>query len=205
MIERLAIFGGTGDLTARYLLPALGSLRTCGQLPSQFRLTGAGREDWDDDEFRRWASSQLDRHAGHLPADARQAVVSAASYRRADVGDPASVAAVIAGDGPVAAYLSLPPAVFPATVSALHQAGLPDGSRIVVEKPFGEDLPSAVELNRLLDEVVPEQAVFRVDHFLAMTTVQNLLGSRLANRVLEPIWNSAHIAEIEIEIGRAHV
>ena len=73
-------------------------------------------------------------------------------------------------------------------MSALHDAGLPPGSRIVLEKPFGEDLASAVELNRLLADVVPEQAVFRVDHFLAMTTVQNLLGTRLANRVLEPIW-----------------
>ncbi|WP_246148385.1 hypothetical protein [Nonomuraea turkmeniaca] len=79
----------------------------------------------------------------------------------------------------------------------LGAAHLPPGSRIVLES-FGEDLDSAVELNRLLMGVVPEQAVFRVDHFLAMTTVQNVLGSRLANRVLEPIWNSAHISEVEI-------
>jgi glucose-6-phosphate 1-dehydrogenase len=124
--------------------------------------------------------------------------VSASRYQQADVADPASVAAVIAGDGPLAAYLALPPAVFPAAVTALHQAGLPPDSRIVLEKPFGEDVHSAIELNRLLAEVVPEQAVFRVDHFLAMTTVQNVLGTRLANRVLEPIWNAAHIAEVDI-------
>jgi glucose-6-phosphate 1-dehydrogenase len=88
--------------------------------------------------------------------------------------------------------------VLPGTVTTLHGAGLPPGSRIVLEKPFGEDLDTARELNRLLAEVVPEQAMLRVDHFLAMTTVQNLLGSRLANRVLEPLWNSAHISEIEI-------
>jgi glucose-6-phosphate 1-dehydrogenase len=198
MIDRLAIFGATGDLTARYLLPALGSLRASGELSDRFQLTAAGREDWDDDQFGRWASAQLGRHAGHLPAAARRAVTAAARYHRADVSDPASVAAVTAGDDPVAVYLALPPAVFPGTVSALHEAGLPQDSRIALEKPFGEDLASAVELNRLLAEVVPEQAVFRVDHFLAMTTVQNLLGSRLANRVLEPIWNSAHIAEVEI-------
>jgi glucose-6-phosphate 1-dehydrogenase len=122
----------------------------------------------------------------------------ASRYHRADVADPASVAAVIAGDGPLAAYLALPPAVFPAAVTALHEAGLPPGSRIVLEKPFGEDVHSAVELNRLLAGVAPEQAVFRVDHFLAMTTVQNVLGTRLANRVLEPIWNAAHIAEVDI-------
>lgn len=180
MIERLAIFGATGDLTARYL------------------LTGVGREEWDTGDFRHWAAAQLDRHGGRFPAAARQAVVSASSYHQADVADIPSVAEVIAGDGPVAAYLALPPAVFPVAVSTLHDAGLPPGSRIVLEKPFGEDLDSAVELNRLLAELVPEPAVFRVDHFLAMTTVQNILGTRLANRMLEPIWNSTHIAEVDI-------
>ncbi|HTW05369.1 MAG TPA: glucose-6-phosphate dehydrogenase [Streptosporangiaceae bacterium] len=198
MIDRLAIFGATGDLTARYLLPALASLQAAGQLGDRFRLTGAGQAAMDDEEFRRWASDQLERYAGQLPATARQAVVSASEYRQADVGDPAAVAAVVTGEGPVAAYLALPPAVFPRAVSALHEAGLPQGSRIVLEKPFGQDLASAIELNRLLGEILDEQAVFRVDHFLAMTTVQNLLGSRLANRVLEPIWNSTHIAEVEI-------
>jgi glucose-6-phosphate 1-dehydrogenase len=198
MISRLAIFGATGDLTGRYLLPGLAALRAAGHLGDDFRLTGAAREGWDTAEFQRWAAGQLSRHAGHLPASATQAIVSTARYQQADVTDPASVAAVIDGEGPVAAYLALPPAVFPAAVSALHDAGLPPGSRIVLEKPFGEDLHSAIELNRLLAEVVPERAVFRVDHFLAMTTVQNLLGTRLANRVLEPIWNSAHIAEIDI-------
>jgi glucose-6-phosphate 1-dehydrogenase len=198
MIRHLAIFGATGDLTARYLLPGLAALRAAGELGDDFRLTGAGREGWSGAEFTRWAGEQLERHAGHLPAPAQQAIVAASSYRQSDVTDPASVAAVIAGDEPVAAYLALPPAVFPAAVSALHQAGLPAGSRIVLEKPFGEDLQSAVELNRLLAGVVPEQAVFRVDHFLAMTTVQNVLGTRLANRVLEPMWNAAHIAEVDI-------
>jgi glucose-6-phosphate 1-dehydrogenase len=124
-------------------------------------------------------------------------VVSASAYRQADVRDPASVASVVTGDGPVAAYLALPLAVLPGAVSSLRDTGLPAGSRIVLEKPFGEDLASAVSLNRLLDETVPEREVFRVDHFLAMTTVQNVLGSRLANRVLEPIWNSSHIDRVD--------
>jgi glucose-6-phosphate 1-dehydrogenase len=89
------------------------------------------------------------------------------------------------GNGPTAIYLALPPALFPIAVRALHRGGFPPGSRIVLEKPFGEDLESAVHLNRLLAEVLPEQAVFRVDHFLAMTTVHNVLGSRLANRILD--------------------
>ena len=198
MISRLAIFGATGDLTARYLLPGLAALYAAGHLGDGFLLTGAGREEWDNAEFKSWAAAQLSRHAGHLPDKARQAIVSAAQYRQADVTDPASVATVVAGDEPVAAYLALPPAIFPAAVSALHDAGLPQGSRIVLEKPFGEDLHDAVELNRLLADTLPEQAVFRVDHFLAMTTVQNLLGTRLANQVLEPIWNAAHIAGVDI-------
>jgi glucose-6-phosphate 1-dehydrogenase len=198
MIDRLAIFGATGDLSARYLLPGLAALRAAGHLGDQFQLICAGREDWDSERFRRWAATQLDHHGGSLPTGARQTIAALARYQQADIADPAAVAAVIAGNGPVAAYLALPPAVFPIAVTALHRAGLPAGSRIVLEKPFGEDLDSAVDLNRLLADLVPEQAVFRVDHFLAMTTVQNVLGSRLANRALEPIWNSAHIAEVEI-------
>jgi glucose-6-phosphate 1-dehydrogenase len=198
MIDRLAIFGATGDLTARYLLPGLAALRAGGHLDDRFELTCAGREDWDSAQFQNWAAAQLDRHGGAWPISARQAIVASAHWQRADAADPAGVASAIAGNGPVAAYLALPPAVFPLAVSTLHDASLPAESRIVLEKPFGEDLDSAVELNRLLADLVPEQAVFRVDHFLAMSTVQNLLGSRLANRILEPIWNSAHIAEVEI-------
>ncbi|MGV9302919.1 glucose-6-phosphate dehydrogenase [Nonomuraea sp. NPDC003727] len=198
MINRLVIFGATGDLNARYLLPALAALRTAGHLDDGFQLTCVDRADWTDEGFRRWAADQLGRHDLSSPADARKAIAESARYLRADATDVTDVAAAIAGDGPVAVYLALPPAIFPGTVAALRGAGLTPGSRIVLEKPFGEDLDSAVALNRLLSEVVPEQAVFRVDHFLAMTTVQNVLGSRLANRVLEPIWNSAHISEVEI-------
>ena len=198
MIERLVLLGATGDLTARYLLPGLAALRSGGHIGDGFRLTGVGREDWGDDGFRRWASAQLDQHAPEFPAAARQAVVSASEYHRADVTDPAALAAVVSGAGPVAAYLALPPSLFAATVAALHGAGLAPGSTIVLEKPFGEDLAQATELNTLLSGVFPEDAVFRVDHFLAMTTVQNILGTRLANRTLEPLWNSAHIAHIDI-------
>jgi glucose-6-phosphate 1-dehydrogenase len=198
VIDRLVIFGATGDLTARFLLPALGSLRAAGLLGERFRLTGAGRDDWDDERYRQWAAAQLERHARDLPSAARDTIVAGSSYRRADVGDPRSVAAVIAGEGPLAAYLALPPSVFPSAVSALHGAGLPAGSRIVLEKPFGVDLASAVALNRLLAEGMSEEEVFRVDHFLAMTTVRNVLGFRLANRVLEPLWNSNHIARVDI-------
>jgi len=198
VIERLVLLGATGDLTARYLLPGLGALRSGGHIGDGFRLMAVGRQDWRDDEFRNWASAQLDQHAPQLPAATRQTIVSASEYHRADVTDPAALTAVLSGGEPVAAYLALPPSVFAATVLALNGAGLAPGSSIVLEKPFGMNLAEATELNTLLSRVMPEEAVFRVDHFLAMTTVQNVLGTRLANRALEPIWNSAHIAEIDI-------
>src|SRR5262249_10446156 len=182
MIERLVLLGATGDLTARYLLPGLAALRQGGHIGDGFRLVGAGRTDGDDDGFRTWAGVQLDRHAPQLPGPARRAVVSACEYHRADVTDPADLRPLVSGAEPVAAYLALPPAVFAPTVSALGAAGPAAGSSIVLEKPFGESLAEAVELNALLAQVVPEDAIFRVDHFLAMTTVQNVLGTRLANR-----------------------
>lgn len=198
MIGRLLVFGAAGDLSARYLLPGLGALMAADMLPDGFELIGAGRDAWSDQEYRAWAAEQLSRHAPDLPSAASDAVVASARYCRADATDPAAVAGLTAGSTPIAAYLALPPAVFPAVVSALHEAGLPPGSRIALEKPFGESLEQAVALNALLHETFPEHAVFRVDHFLAMTTVQNILGTRLANRLLEPIWNSAHIEEVEI-------
>jgi glucose-6-phosphate 1-dehydrogenase len=198
VIDRLVIFGGTGDLTGRYLLPGLAALRARGHLSEQFELVAASREDWSDEQYRDWAAGWLDRQGAGVDAGATAALVKASRYQRLDLADPATVAACLAGDAPVAVYLALPPAVFPMAVSALHRAGLPADSQVVLEKPFGEDLDSARALNGLLDELVDERHVFRVDHFLAMTTVQNVLGTRLANRVLEPIWNSAHIDEIEI-------
>jgi len=198
VIDRLVIFGGTGDLTGRYLLPALSALFARGHLSDRFELVAASRDDWQDEQFRNWAADWLQREAGGVDAGARTKLLSSSRYRRLDLADSASVATCLAGEYPVAAYLALPPAVFPTAVSALHRVGLPEDSQVVLEKPFGEDLESARALNRLLSELMDERHVFRVDHFLAMTTVQNVLGTRLANRVLEPIWNSVHIDEVEI-------
>jgi glucose-6-phosphate 1-dehydrogenase len=198
VIDRLVIFGGTGDLTGRYLLPGLAALRARGHLSDGFELVGASREDWDDEQFRSWAAGWLERQATGIDAGATSTLLRSSRYERLDLADPASVTACLAGEGPVAVYLALPPGVFPAAVSAVHRAALPADSQLVLEKPFGEDLDSARALNRLLAELVDERHVFRVDHFLAMTTVQNVLGIRLANRVIEPIWNSAHIDEVEI-------
>jgi glucose-6-phosphate 1-dehydrogenase len=198
VIKRLVIFGGTGDLTGRFLLPALAALRANGHLPEGFELVGASRKDWDDERYRSWAADWLAREAAGWDADATGTVVRSSRYRRLDLTDPASVRACLAGEGPVAVYLALPPAVFPTAVSALDGIGLPPDSQLVLEKPFGEDLESARTLNRLLAQLVDERHAFRVDHFLAMTAVQNVLRTRLANRALEPLWNSAQIDEVEI-------
>jgi glucose-6-phosphate 1-dehydrogenase len=198
VIDRLVIFGGAGDLTGRYLFPGLAALQAGGHLTERFELVGASRQDWEDGHFRRWAAEWLEREAPGVDADAKERLIASSRYHRLDFADPANVAACLAGEGPVAVYFALPPAVFPSAVSALQRAGLAADSQVVLEKPFGEDLQSARALNRLLADLVDERHAFRVDHFLAMTTVQNVLGTRLANRVLEPIWNSAHIEEVEI-------
>jgi glucose-6-phosphate 1-dehydrogenase len=202
MIDRLVLFGATGDLAGRYLLPALARLLAAHQLPAGFDLVGAAREALDDEGFRRLANDRLNRHAPDVPTDARTALVAALRYRPVDLADPTSLARVIDGDTrAVAAYLALPPAAFPTAVTSLGAVGLPAGSRIVLEKPFGEDLRTAVALNDLVAHVAGvagEDAVFRVDHVLGMATVHNLLGARLANRVLEPLWNSTHIEQVDI-------
>ena len=195
------LFGATGDLAGRFLFPALAALFAGGHLPEGFSVTGAAREKLDDEAFRRGVDEKLTEHAGEVPEAARRTLLRSLSYRAVDVADPASVASVLAGSAsPVAAYLALPPSVFPTAVKALDEAGLPTGSRIVLEKPFGEDLESAVLLNRLLAEVVGdagEQAIFRVDHVLGMETAQNLLALR-QNRVLDPVWNGTHVEQVEV-------
>ena len=207
MIERRLLFGATGDLVGRFLLPALARLHSAGHLPSGFHLVGAAREEWADGAFREHADSCLRTHASDVDAADRDALIAALHYRPVDFKDMESVRqslSAAAGDEhqpqPVAAYLALPTAAVPLAVSALCAVGLPEGSRVVLEKPFGEDLASAQALNaqlRQLAGVSGEGAIFRVDHVLGMSTVQNLLAARLANRVLEPLWNSAHIESID--------
>ncbi|HWR36247.1 MAG TPA: glucose-6-phosphate dehydrogenase [Clostridia bacterium] len=212
MIKRLILFGATGDLAGRFLLPALAELYDEGKLPQGFSVIGAAVEDWDSEQFRQHAAERLQEHtATDVAAASREAVVRSLRYRRVDLNDTAAVAALVADATgrnvpdaevePAAAYLALPSALFPLAVKALGLVGLPSGSRIVLEKPFGEDLDSAIALNRMLKRVAGiagEKAIFRVDHALGLATVQNLLGVRLANRVLEPVWNSNHIEQVDI-------
>jgi glucose-6-phosphate 1-dehydrogenase len=206
MIDRLLLFGATGDLAGRFLLPAVAALHADERLPAGFSIIATARDDWDDTTFRRHASERVERHAATVPATSRAAVVDMVIYRPVDITDPEQVAAVLrdraaAPARPVAVYLALPPAVFAPTLATLCAVGLPPGSRIAVEKPFGEDVQGAAALNDLLRRCSAStggETAFRVDHVLGMATVQNLVGLRLSNRVLDAVWNSTHIERIEV-------
>lgn len=199
MIRKLLIFGASGDLTGRYLVPALAVLQQSGQLPSDFHIVGLAREEWTTERFRRQMAERLTRHAGWLDTRQREATIAMLEYRRADVSDAKQVAEALETlHEPVVIYLALPPALFAPVIEALGAITLPSGTRVVIEKPFGENLASAQHLNRLLHRTFPEPSVFRIDHFLHKQTVQNVLGLRFANRIFEPIWNFQHVERVDI-------
>lgn len=207
MIDRFLLFGGTGDLAGRFVFPALAALHWARKLPDGFQVVAAGRARLDDETFRREIATQLHRHASAIPPVNRYALLQAVHYRQVDLYDAESVGHLVedafAGEreAAVAIYLALPPSLFAPTLGALCRVSLPAGSRVAVEKPFGENLESARALNALLAKacgVAGESGAFRVDHFLGLAAVQNLFGMRLANQVLEPVWNSAHIEQIDI-------
>ncbi len=199
MTLKLVIFGASGDLTSRYLMPALAQLTGAGHLPKDVEIIGTARDEWDTREYRERMGRALERHAAEIPKKARESLISRLSFRQSDIGDPRQVEKAVGKlSGPVVSYLALPPFLFPAAVEALAALDLPRDSRIVVEKPFGEDLKSARKLNDLLHRVFPEEATFRMDHFLGHQTVQNILGLRFANRIFEPVWNHHHIERVEI-------
>jgi glucose-6-phosphate 1-dehydrogenase len=197
--SQLVILGAGGDLTGRYLLPALGHLQAAGLLPERSEVLGVDRAEQDDDAFRRSIGEQLARHAPDLDERARHDLCARSRYLTGDVSDPDVLARAAEGtSGPVVFYLALPPAVFEPAIRGIVDLGPGRGDRLVVEKPFGTDLASARALNRLVDEAFDEDRVFRIDHFLGMRTVQNLLGIRFANRLFEPSWSADHIESIDI-------
>lgn len=199
--RRLLLFGGTGDLASRSLFPALAALADAGRLPDDLAVLATGSRDQGNGEFTERVRASLDEHADDASEEARERILAAVRYAAADLTDADAVTALLdelPGDGPVLAYLAIPPSLFDEAIRALAGAGLPEGSRFVIEKPFGEDLEHAKQLNALLHDVVAEQAIFRVDHFLAKQTVHNILGLRFANRLFEPVWSNQHIAKVEI-------
>jgi len=199
MLKRLVILGASGDLTSRLLIPALAELHGAGDLPEGFEIIGVDLKELSTESFRDHIRGWLEKRAGGVREASREDLLGCLSYHQADVTDADALRNIIQPErGPVVAYLALPPVVFAPTVAALVASGVRGDSRLVVEKPHGEDLASTKALNRLLHETFPEGSVFRMDHFLGKQTVQNLLGLRFANRIFEPLWNAHHIERVEI-------
>lgn len=191
----LIILGASGDLTSRLLLPALGQLlvREPGR---SLRLHGAGMDDWTDEHWREVVQKSFQT----TDAAAAFAAVSETTYSRADITDPADLQKLLDdAEGRPALYFAVPPAVAEKSCLALSDVTIPDGTVLALEKPFGTDEASAHRLNQQLAKLVPEDQVFRIDHFLGRSTVLNLLGARFANRLLESVWSADDIASILID------
>ena len=209
----LVIFGATGDLTKRKLIPALYDLACVGCMSPHFDVVGIGRKNLSDDEFRRSLeeSAAHSKDARNFSAEGWNEFAKRIKYCRADSGDPKSyyelanhLAEMQAkGASPnLLFYLATPSSVFAEIIRGLGEAGLNHSekgwSRIIVEKPFGRDLKSAQELNQTLTEVFPEESVYRIDHYLGKETVQNILVFRFGNLLFEPVWNRNFIDYVEI-------
>lgn len=198
MTTSFILFGATGDLAGRFLLPAFAHLIDADKLSSMpMNLVGVGKEAWSRAEFRRHAEEQLVRHS-EIDEKSRQRLLAALDYQPADVTDQRQVTQAMAkAKGTVIVYLALPAQLFAPVIRAIAVSAKED-TRIAIEKPFGESLESARELNRLLHESFSESSIFRMDHFLGMRTAQNMLALRFANRLFEPVWSREHISRVEI-------
>jgi glucose-6-phosphate 1-dehydrogenase len=196
VIERLVVMG-LGDVTKRYLLPALAQLHDAGELPRDFRLTGVSREDHSTEWLRDQAAEALRTHAADVESSHPQ-VVGALHYHRADATDASTFADLFDDEHPVVIYLALPPAVHADAIRAVADAEPPPGSRLVVEKPFGSDASSAEELNDLAHRSFAEDDVFRVDHFLGIQTAHNIVAVRFANRLFEAVWGYGNVERVEV-------
>jgi glucose-6-phosphate 1-dehydrogenase len=199
MSAQLVIFGATGDLTGRYLMPAVAKLAAQNRLPISGSIFGVGQESWNSAQFRTHIAERLKMHAAEVAAPARQSICERLEYRGADVADGGQLSKVLAGAaGPLVLYLALPPSVAEKVIIGLAKVALPANSRIVCEKPFGRNAASAQKLNELLQPLFAEDRIFRIDHFLGKQEVQNVLGLRFANRFFEYLWNRDHIERVEI-------
>jgi glucose-6-phosphate 1-dehydrogenase len=200
-IRTLLILGASGDLTGRLLLPGLGKLIAQGKTTG-LKLVGAGSDDWDGARWKERVSGAFVSCAGAGNDDGRRQLLDIqqdTQYRSVDVTAEGALAKLLAElDGPVAVFFALPPAVSQKACEVLRPEDVPEGTRLVLEKPFGTSLESAEALNKTLLKLVPEDHIHRVDHFLGKATVFNILGLRFANRLLEPLLSNEHVARVEI-------
>ena len=202
----VVLFGATGDLGRRKLLPGLFHLTQAGLLPD-CRILGTSLDPHDDESFRAFARGALDEYAHDgVPAGDWATFASRLAFvpQSADATTLADrVHALERELGREAArlhYLSVPPSAAPDVIALLDKADLAEGARIVMEKPFGVDQASAVRLNDVLHDVFDEDQIFRIDHFLGKEAALNILAFRFANGLFEPIWNRDHIAHVQIDI-----
>jgi glucose-6-phosphate 1-dehydrogenase len=218
----LVIFGATGDLTARMLMPALVDLCDGGHLPDAFAVVGASRTELSDDAFRE-RMRQAAAEFGRIPPGFWEKMAPRLTYLQVHYDDPTSfttLAAVLEArsrtggiGGNRIFYLAVPPTAYEAIAENLAQAGLAEEtadcySRLVIEKPFGRDLETAQVLEKALHTRFAERQIFRIDHYLAKETVQNILMLRFANAIFEPLWNRLYVDHVSIlaaeSIGVAH-
>ena len=213
----LVIFGASGDLTHRKLIPALWSLYAARTLPEPFVIIGAGRTEMNDEVFRDKMRDGVKQFARlRIPNDnVWSRFASSLFYVPGDPNDPALYARLRAAlqdaerrhAGPANRlyYLSTPPSLYDDITGQLGKAGLAEAqggwTRIIIEKPFGSDLETARALNAKVAEVFDEAEVFRIDHYLGKETVQNVLALRFANGILEPLWNRNHVAEVQMTVA----
>ncbi|MDP3713946.1 MAG: glucose-6-phosphate dehydrogenase [Mycobacteriales bacterium] len=214
----LVVFGVTGDLARKKLIPAVYDLANRGLLPPGFVLLGFARRDWGDGEFEEVARKAAQAGARtEWREEVWQRLAEATKFLPGSFDDDAAfdtlattltdLDASHGTGGNAAFYLSIPPAAFPTVLRQMQRTGMADNEatgswrRVVVEKPFGHDLPSSRELNALVDEVFTARDVFRIDHYLGKETVQNLLALRFANTLFEPIWNSHHVDHVQITMA----
>jgi glucose-6-phosphate 1-dehydrogenase len=204
----LLLFGATGDLARRMLLPSLYGLDSDGLLPPDLRIIGTARTELDDAAFRGRARASLEEHlpAGFFQEGVAKRFLERLHYVALDIKDPSGFERLAAAIGDpchgVAIFLSTAPSLFKPTIDGLEGAGLACPTvRMALEKPLGTDLDSSREINDAVASAFPEDRTFRIDHYLGKETVQNLLALRFANLLFEPLWNAAHIDHVQITVA----
>ncbi|HEX5609010.1 MAG TPA: glucose-6-phosphate dehydrogenase [Solirubrobacterales bacterium] len=203
----VVLFGATGDLARRKLLPGIFHLARVGLMPERFRIIGAARGELGDEEFRRLAAEAIES-SGRRSPDPAQLERFLDSLEFVSVGDGFGQLAEavegareeIGGDPRVLIYLSLPPRAMAGAIAEIGALGIGRGARVITEKPFGTDLASAHELNAELQAVFEERCIYRIDHYIGREAVQNLLALRFANGMFEPVWNRNHIDHVQIDV-----